>query len=240
MVKGLNPGQPAFLTWTVWSYYYYYLLFSFVILVFIIIFSVLTRLSIRNNIWPVKIEWRVVIVLSGTRCKLFEHGPADATTTPSSLASLKSRMVYFYVVLENRPLNGCHHYHNAVILVVATWLFIFCCCFIVYLVLCLLLLETCSIETEWLMLRHAARATSDCVYLSCVAQMTSTDGKRDCCWSILLFTTCFCRFYSCKLLLLAALVWFVASSYIVFSVHILCCHWRMQSHLCSLFIVLLT
>jgi len=31
--------------------------------------------------------------LSATRCKWFAYGPADATATPSSLASLKSRLV---------------------------------------------------------------------------------------------------------------------------------------------------
>ena len=31
--------------------------------------------------------------LSGARCKWFAYGPADATATPSSLASVKSRMV---------------------------------------------------------------------------------------------------------------------------------------------------
>jgi len=31
--------------------------------------------------------------LSGARCEWFAYGPADATATPSSLASLKSRMV---------------------------------------------------------------------------------------------------------------------------------------------------
>jgi len=41
------------------------------------------------------------------------YGPADATATPSSLASLKSRLVSPFwcrltqVVLEKRPLNGC-------------------------------------------------------------------------------------------------------------------------------------
>jgi len=41
------------------------------------------------------------------------NGPADATATPSSLASLKPRLVELYwcrlteAVLENRPLNGC-------------------------------------------------------------------------------------------------------------------------------------
>jgi len=32
--------------------------------------------------------------LSGARCKGFAYGPADATATPSSLAPVKSRMVY--------------------------------------------------------------------------------------------------------------------------------------------------
>ena len=32
--------------------------------------------------------------LSGVRCKWFAYGPADATATPSSLAPVKSRMVY--------------------------------------------------------------------------------------------------------------------------------------------------
>jgi len=35
--------------------------------------------------------------LSGARCKWFAYGPADGTATPSSLASLKSRMVYLSV-----------------------------------------------------------------------------------------------------------------------------------------------
>jgi len=32
--------------------------------------------------------------LSGARCKWFAYGPADATAAPSSLAPVKSRMVY--------------------------------------------------------------------------------------------------------------------------------------------------
>jgi len=32
--------------------------------------------------------------LSGARCKRFAYGPADVTATPSSLAPIKSRMVY--------------------------------------------------------------------------------------------------------------------------------------------------
>jgi len=41
------------------------------------------------------------------------YGPSDATATPSSLAPVKSRMVYLSgaslpkVVLEKRPLNRC-------------------------------------------------------------------------------------------------------------------------------------
>ena len=53
--------------------------------------------------------------LSGVRCRWFAYGPADATTTPSSLASLKSRQVepfwcwLIQAVLEMRPLplNRC-------------------------------------------------------------------------------------------------------------------------------------
>ena len=41
--------------------------------------------------------------LSGARCKWFAYGSADATATPSSLAPVKSGMVY----LSAGPLNGC-------------------------------------------------------------------------------------------------------------------------------------
>jgi len=49
--------------------------------------------------------------LSAVRCKLFAYGPDDATATPSSLASIQSRIVYpsgasLPGVLEERPLNG--------------------------------------------------------------------------------------------------------------------------------------
>jgi len=41
----------------------------------------------------------------------FAYGPADATATPSSLASVNSRKVNWcwltQVVLEERPMNGC-------------------------------------------------------------------------------------------------------------------------------------
>jgi len=50
-----------------------------------------------------------------TEVQMFAYGPADATAskTPSSLASLKNRLVFPFwywltqVVLEKRPLNVC-------------------------------------------------------------------------------------------------------------------------------------
>jgi len=65
------------------------------------------------------LHWTVTLLcsgggqLSGVRCKWFACGPADATATSSSLASLKSRMVLPFLcwlaqlILEKRPLNGC-------------------------------------------------------------------------------------------------------------------------------------
>jgi len=50
----------------------------------------------RQGIRPVK-NWVVRYwhgYLYGARCKWFAYGPADSTATPSSLALLKSRMVY--------------------------------------------------------------------------------------------------------------------------------------------------
>ena len=61
--------------------------------------SVLWRcwLGGRKGIRPVK-KYGVMRCwhdcLSGVRCKWFAYGSADATATPSSLASAKSRMVY--------------------------------------------------------------------------------------------------------------------------------------------------
>ena len=49
----------------------------------------------------------------GARCKWFAYGPADATATPSSLAPVKSRMVYLSgaglprLCWEKMQLNGC-------------------------------------------------------------------------------------------------------------------------------------
>jgi len=48
-----------------------------------------------KGIRPLKTEWWWYWYgyLSGVRCNWFAYGPTDATATPSSLASLKSRMV---------------------------------------------------------------------------------------------------------------------------------------------------
>ena len=51
--------------------------------------------------------------LSGVRCKWFAYGSADATATPSSLASAKARMVYLsctglpMLSWKKRQLNDC-------------------------------------------------------------------------------------------------------------------------------------
>ena len=55
-------------------------------------------LGTRKSIQPVKIEWWDEM-LSGARRKWFEYGPADATATPSSVASLKSSLVFNFLVL---------------------------------------------------------------------------------------------------------------------------------------------
>jgi len=50
--------------------------------------------------------------LPAVRCRRFAYGPADATATPLSLASLKSRLLLTFwcrltqAVLEKRPVNG--------------------------------------------------------------------------------------------------------------------------------------
>ena len=78
--------------------------------------SVLWRcwLGGRKGIRPVK-NWVMGFwhgFLSGARCRL-AYGPADATATHYSLASVKSRLVlpFWYrltrVVPEKGPLNGC-------------------------------------------------------------------------------------------------------------------------------------
>jgi len=53
--------------------------------------------------------WRGYV--SGARCRWFAYDPADATATPSSLAPVKSRMVYPVLAYPGcpgkRPLNRC-------------------------------------------------------------------------------------------------------------------------------------
>jgi len=72
-------------------------------------------LGFRKSIRPVK-NWVMSCwrgYLSLVRCKWSAYGPADATATPSSVASLKSRLVWptwwwlTQFVVQNRPLNGC-------------------------------------------------------------------------------------------------------------------------------------
>jgi len=48
-------------------------------------------LGVKKSIWVMG-YWHGY--LSGVWCKWFAYGTADATATPSSLASVKSRMVY--------------------------------------------------------------------------------------------------------------------------------------------------
>ena len=72
-----------------------------IIIIFIIIniiYSVLWHcwLGVRKSIQPVK-TW-VMRSWCGARCKWFACGPADAAATSSSLASLKSRMVFTFLV----------------------------------------------------------------------------------------------------------------------------------------------
>ena len=58
-------------------------------------------LGIRKSIWPVK-NWVMRWwhgYLSGMRCKWFAYGPADATATLLSLALLKFRMIFTFLVL---------------------------------------------------------------------------------------------------------------------------------------------
>jgi len=56
--------------------------------------------DVRKSVRPVKNRvmrcWRGY--MSGARCKWFAYDPADATATASSLASLKSRLVSWFLV----------------------------------------------------------------------------------------------------------------------------------------------
>jgi len=98
--------------WCLWPTY---LSFSFVSIIYtemlvitgMLAFSALMLLVGWQEGHPACKNW-VLRYLSGARCKWFAYVPADATATPSSFASLKSRMVYYSgAVLEKRPLNGC-------------------------------------------------------------------------------------------------------------------------------------
>jgi len=53
--------------------------------------------------------------MSGTRCKWSAYGPADATATPLSLASLKSRMVYLSGVVKINRRGETLHRHLCII-----------------------------------------------------------------------------------------------------------------------------
>jgi len=77
-------------------------------------------LGIRKSIQPVK-NWVMGYwhgYLSGVWCKWFAYGPADATATLSSLASVKSRMVYLSgaglprLSWKKRPLNVCMYMYT--------------------------------------------------------------------------------------------------------------------------------
>ena len=71
------------------------------------------RLGAMNSIWPVK-NWLMRCYhgyLSGARSKWFAYGQTDATTTPSSLASLKIEiglafLVPSYQVVLERRVSG--------------------------------------------------------------------------------------------------------------------------------------
>ena len=78
------------------------------------------RRFVQSVLWccwirSVKTNWSGTgMVMSAARCKWFAYGPADVTATPSSLAPVKSRMVYgTFLVLAypccpgKRPWNGC-------------------------------------------------------------------------------------------------------------------------------------
>jgi len=60
-------------------------------------FSALTLLVVWQEGHPICKNWAVRYwrgYLSGARCKWYACGPTDATATPSSVARVKSRMIY--------------------------------------------------------------------------------------------------------------------------------------------------
>jgi len=55
-----------------------------------------------------KFEWRcALVVLSGARCKWFAYGPADATATPSSLATCFIKIQIGLTFLQVPAYPGC-------------------------------------------------------------------------------------------------------------------------------------
>jgi len=97
-------------------YAYAYCFYGWFLCPHCFVFSALTLFIGRQEEHPVckKIDWwGAGMVMSGARCKWFAYGPADYTVTPSSLASLKSGLVWPFwcwltqVVLEKRLLNKC-------------------------------------------------------------------------------------------------------------------------------------
>jgi len=108
-VPSLRSTVPYFLllVHVLWQVMMYYL---FICLCFNTVGWASERASGLQKNWVMRC-WRGY--LSEARCKWSAYGPADATATPSSLASLKSRMVLPFwcqltqVVLKMRLLNGC-------------------------------------------------------------------------------------------------------------------------------------
>jgi len=81
-------------------------------------------LGVRKSIRPVK-NWGMRCwhgYVSGARCKWFANGPADATATPSSLASLKSWMVLpFWYRLTQAVLDNNNNNLTTMFMVLSSW-----------------------------------------------------------------------------------------------------------------------
>jgi len=78
-------------------------------------------LGVKKSTRPGNIAWWGASYLSGAKCKWFAYGPADATATPSSLASLWSPYVIgqtiifflsFFPRLSQRSETGCLPYFH--------------------------------------------------------------------------------------------------------------------------------
>jgi len=64
-------------------------------------------------------------VLSGVRCKWVVYGPADATATPSSVASLKSILVWTFLVPADLGCPGKEAVKQVFVCVCLSWSFPF-------------------------------------------------------------------------------------------------------------------